>query len=300
MKLDFQSGTYVVAVSGGVDSVVLLDLLFRWKITKEKPAYLIVAHFDHGIRAESETDRLFVECLAKTYELPFVYASGNLGAGASEEAARVVRYNFLNKVVKDYKARGLFTAHHQDDLIETAMLNTLRGTGRRGLNSLKSSDILLRPLLSTTKADIIKYAIANNLKWHEDSTNNDLKYTRNYIRHRVLPKLASDKRQQLLKHIDKQGQLNDQIDSQVAKLLTKHLVDNRLPRLWFNSLDSRLSREVIIGWMRLNSIFNYDRRTIERLGSSLKVAKPGSLIDIIQGWQVKVSKTYLALEPVER
>ena len=120
-------GTYIVAVSGGVDSIVLLDLL-----ANQEKAKLIVAHFDHGIRNDSRDDRMFVQDLAVRYELPFVYDVGNLGQGASEAKAREARYTFLRGVRQAAGARSIITAHHEDDVLETAILNIMRGTGRKG------------------------------------------------------------------------------------------------------------------------------------------------------------------------
>jgi tRNA(Ile)-lysidine synthetase-like protein len=131
MKIQLPKGRYVVAVSGGVDSVVLLDAL-----SKLPNLELVVAHLDHGIREDSIEDRRFVASLAASYGLVFEYGEGRLGSGASEATAREARYNFLRGVKMKHDAKAIITAHHQDDLIETAILNMLRGTGRKGLTSL--------------------------------------------------------------------------------------------------------------------------------------------------------------------
>src|SRR5579884_3654782 len=116
MEIQLEPGAYVVAVSGGVDSVVLLDLL-----TKNHNLKLTVAHFDHGKRKDSASDRHFVQKLAEKHGLSFVYAEGRLGLGASEAAARKARYKFLQQVRESAEARAVVTAHHQDDLLETAI-----------------------------------------------------------------------------------------------------------------------------------------------------------------------------------
>src|SRR6185436_20114617 len=127
MKISVRPGKYVVAVSGGVDSMVLLDLL------RQKPKLeLVVAHFDHGIREDSAQDRKLVQRIAKAYGLPFVHAKGNLGPKAGEALAREARYAFLRQVQADHDAKAIITAHHQDDMLKTAIMNLLRGTGRRG------------------------------------------------------------------------------------------------------------------------------------------------------------------------
>src|SRR5688572_18243464 len=174
MNFRLSPGKYVVAVSGGVDSMVLLDLL------RERPKLeLIVAHFDHGIRKESARDRKLVQRIAKSYDLPFFYAEGNLGPKAGEALAREARYAFLRKIQEEQGAKAIITAHHQDDMLETAIMNLLRGTGRRGLSSLKSRKELVRPMLEWTKKGIREYAEERDLVWAEDVTNDDERYLRN-------------------------------------------------------------------------------------------------------------------------
>jgi tRNA(Ile)-lysidine synthetase-like protein len=299
MKTHLLNGKYVIAVSGGVDSVVLLEVLNNQR-QKSGDLELIIAHFDHGIRSDSAKDRKFVEGLAKDYGLKFYFSEGNLGEGVSEEKARNARYKFLNSVVSKENAKGLVTAHHQDDLIETAIINIIRGTGRKGLSSLGSSAEIVRPLLSYPKAEIIDYAKANNLKWREDITNKDLKYLRNYIRHNIVPKLDSSARTQLLELIGRQVELNAKIDKELADILNVNTSDNQLPRLWLNSLDSRLSQEVLMAWLRKNGLSSYDRPTIERLSATLKTTRSGKKVDVFGGWQVTAIRDNLALEHVER
>src|SRR5688572_19923887 len=192
MNLKISPGKYVVAVSGGVDSMVLLDLL-RQKSKLE----LIVAHFDHGVREESARDRKLVQRIAKSYGLPFFYAEGNLGPKVGEALAREARYAFLRKIQEEQGAEAIITAHHQDDMLETAIMNLLRGTGRRGLSSLKSREGLVRPLLDWTKKDVREYAEEHDLVWAEDSTNDDDRYLRNYIRHNILSRFTKEGREAL-------------------------------------------------------------------------------------------------------
>src|SRR5665213_799396 len=138
MNVDLVPGKYVVAVSGGVDSISLLHIL-----QAQPGVRLIVAHFDHGIREDSVEDRRLVQNVAREYRLPFVYDAGNLGVDTSEAAARQARYRFLRRVQQASGARAIVTAHHQDDLLETAILNLLRGTGRKGLTALSNrSDMI--------------------------------------------------------------------------------------------------------------------------------------------------------------
>lgn len=299
MRIEPLNGKYVVAVSGGVDSVALLDLLQRQSI-KNPNLDLIVAHFDHGIRGDSNDDRQFVENLAKNLSLKFYYEEGHLGDDASEQQARDARYSFLKDIVKKESAAGIVTAHHQDDQIETAIINIVRGTGRKGLSSLSSSGIIHRPLLDYSKADITNYARKNKLSWREDPTNQDIKYLRNYIRHMILPKLNQPERTRLLSIISKQAKLNAQIDKELANILNLKAEENKLPRLWLSSLDSSLSREVLATWLRQNYILSFNKATLSRLSVDLKTLPAGKHVEVFDGWRVVTTRDNLALEHIER
>jgi tRNA(Ile)-lysidine synthase len=171
MRVELEKpGTYVIAVSGGVDSMALLDLLVESITEKQK---LVVAHVDHGMRPDSAEDRKLVEKTAKALNLDFEYLEARLGPNASEETAREVRYKFLYHIKDKYKAEAIITAHHEDDLIETAIINLIRGTSRKGMSSLSSREGIIRPLLTYPKAELIKYAKSSKLVWREDSTNSD-------------------------------------------------------------------------------------------------------------------------------
>lgn len=294
MKINLKSGKYVVAVSGGVDSVVLLDIL-----TKQPELELIVAHFDHGIREDSAEDRKFVESLARKYNLPFEYAEGHLGAKVSEATARTARYNFLNKVCREYQAQAIITAHHQDDLLETAILNWLRGTGRRGLSSLKSTETIRRPLLQTSKQDLLAYAKKHNLAWHEDSTNTNEAYLRNYIRRQIMPRLSAAQRARLLDIIERASSTNRQIDGVIDEFVHSGATKQQLNRKWFTALPHTVAREVMAGWLRQNDL-PFDKRLIERLVAAAKTYRAGKYIDVTGGYRIKIGQSYLALERMER
>jgi len=228
------SKKYIIAVSGGVDSVVLLDML-----SKKSDNELIVAHFDHGIRDDSAQDAEFVAGLAKKYGLKFEACREELGQNASEELARRRRYEFLRSIAKEYNAQ-LVTAHHADDVIETIAINLSRGTGWRGLAVLDADDII-RSLTNMTKSEIIKYAQDNSLTWHEDSTNASDKYLRNRIRAK-LTELDDDSKRQLLGLWNYQKQLKQSIDVEVAGLTPK---GPTFDRQFFIDLDSKLAIECL-------------------------------------------------------
>lgn len=200
---------YLVAVSGGVDSVVLLDMLRRVPELE-----LIVAHFDHGIRDDSAEDRLFVEELAAHYGLPFETERTNLGKKTSEDTARNHRYRFLRRIATKHGAQ-VVTAHHADDIIETIAINHARGTGWRGL-AVHDSDIV-RPISFMSKDDIHRYAQRHGLQWREDSTNLSDAYLRNRLR-RKMKSLSPEAKRELLALHAQQKALKREIDQEVARL----------------------------------------------------------------------------------
>ncbi len=287
MKVDVHKGKYVLAVSGGVDSVVLLDIL-----SNQKNLELIVTHFDHGIRENSADDRKFVASLAKKYKLSFEYDKGKLGAKASEEVARKARYDFLKKILDKYNADAIITAHHQDDVLETMIINLLRGTGRKGLTSLKSSGHIVRPLLHTTKQEIKDYAQANSLTWHEDPTNADTGYLRNWIRHQLVPKLSSAQKEHLLGTHTRMEKINNELDDLLEGILaSRNYLDTKLLVL----LPHALAKETMAYWLRKNGIADFDTKTLERLVVGAKTLAAGKLIEVKNGKKLQVSANKLTI-----
>lgn len=218
MVIRLNPGNYVVAVSGGVDSVSLLDIL-----AKNPDHNLVVAHFDHGIRDDSGEDEAFVKELARQYDLPFESKREELGKQASEELARERRYAFLRSVADKYQAT-IATAHHADDVVETIAINLIRGTGWRGLAVLDSD--VIRPLLDMSKQEIISYATSHNLKWQEDSTNASDAYLRNRVR-RQMTKLSDDEKRQLLSLRTHQTGLKSDIEKEAKSLIGESSVYSR-------------------------------------------------------------------------
>ncbi len=275
---------YVVAVSGGVDSVVLLHKLMqqhklesvhRTALSNSSPEY-IIAHFDHGIRVESSEDRKFVEKLANDYDLKFEYSEGNLGAKASEATARTARYKFLRSVAKKHKAEKIITAHHSDDLLETMVLNIIRGTGPRGLAPMKNNNDILRPLINRTKDDLINYARENNLEWREDSTNNDEKYLRNYVRKNIMPKLQP-KREELLKINKRAGDIYTDIDLRISLFIPKK---NILHRATYVRFPFSVRREIMKSWLESLGVRDINRNMINKLTVSACTLSPNKIVDI--------------------
>ena len=180
-----------VAVSGGVDSVVLLDKLS--KVSKQNEISLCVINVDHNIRQESADDSLFVKNLAQKYGLQFFGFSVDAPKYANEQklseetAARILRYKVFDSFDKaDYIA----LAHHMSDQAETILMHILRGSGAKGAVGMKDiNGRYVRPLLGTSKEEIVAYAQANGLQYVVDKTNFENDKTRNFLRNEVFPLL---------------------------------------------------------------------------------------------------------------
>jgi tRNA(Ile)-lysidine synthetase-like protein len=225
----------ILAVSGGIDSVVMLHQM------KDEPD-ILVAHYDHGIRPNSAEDCAFVERLAKEYDKPFACEHAQLGENCSEAAAREARYAFLRRLAKEHNGK-IYVAHHADDIIESIMINLLRGTGWRGLAPMQSEDVI-RPLRELTKDDIYRYATEHGLSFRLDQTNNDDSYLRNRVRDR-LRDLPKEKKDQLLKLYADQCQLKNAIDELIAAEIAQFDLA-RLPRDYFGTPEtSEILREVL-------------------------------------------------------
>ena len=260
---------YLLAVSGGVDSVVLLDLFSKTN------NHIVVAHVDHGIRGEeSAADARFVKELAKKYKAPFVSIELNLAANASEELARAERYKFLLKESERFKAL-LVTAHHEDDAVETIALNIERGTGWRGLMVLNRLGIM-RPLLAMTKQQIYDYAIKHHLEWVEDATNRELIYTRNRMRHRIGGSSLDSKR--LMELRARQLQIGHDIDADAARLVARHKGD----RHFLNMTPENVAIE-LLGTEIANIATRPTRPRLKRALIAIKTAAPGSVHQIGDG-----------------
>lgn len=195
----FRSGdTVVVAVSGGADSVALLHVLHS---LHEYRLSLIVAHFNHMLRGtESDDDEQFVRTIAADHGLPFVvgrYAVDEFAEreGLSlEEAGRLCRYRYFDEIAAKHRAAVVVLAHHADDQAETVLMRLLRGSGATGLRGMspKSNDgKYVRPLLSVSRHQIERYLAERGLTFRTDSSNCDLSFLRNRIRHELLPTLET-------------------------------------------------------------------------------------------------------------
>ncbi len=191
LKLPYQS-KIVLAISGGADSVVMLDLFAKSNYQ------CCIAHCNFQLRGiESDGDEILVKKLAEKYNYPFFKKNFDTKEFAEEKgisiemAARDLRYNWFEKIRQDNGFQYIATAHHQDDVIETFFINLLRGTGIRGLSGIKpKKGTIIRPMLFTNRSSIIEYIKNEQLDYRDDSSNSDVKIIRNKLRHQILPMLS--------------------------------------------------------------------------------------------------------------
>ncbi len=279
--------------------MVLLDMLHK-KSYEDRSWKLIVAHLDHGIRPDSVDDRRLVQATARSYGLPFVYHESRLGPAASEAEAREARYDFLRKTETAAGARAIITAHHQDDVLETAIINILRGSGRKGLTALSGRPGLARPLLGVPKQDIVAYARSHDLRWLEDSTNSDEAYLRNYVRRRLMPRFDTAGRARFREIIDGLGRTNQELDNALVNQLHMQAAAGTIDRQWFNHLPHSVAREVMAAWLRAHQAAGFDSKTLERLVVSAKTAAAGKVFPVQAGLNMVIRPGYLALAGSER
>lgn len=190
----------VVGVSGGPDSVALLHIL--WRLSEGYALKVHVAHLNHRMRAEAEQDARFVEELAAQFSLPCTVEAINVRErrerGESlEEAARRLRYEFLERLATRLGARRVAVGHTADDQAETVFMHLVRGSGTTGLRAMAPSRplgsvTLIRPLLTAWREEVITYLREQGISWREDASNRDLRFLRNRIRHRILPWLEGE------------------------------------------------------------------------------------------------------------
>lgn len=291
-------GRYIVAVSGGVDSMVLLDVL------RQQPQLeLVVAHVNHGIRPDAKNDGEIIERVCASHNIAYTHVALHLAVTASEEAARRARYAFLRKCLSQYDAKAIITAHHQDDMVETVLINIMRGTGWRGLAPFTESQDLLRPLIDIRKNQLLAYAAHHHVVWREDTTNMGQTYLRNYIRHTAVPFLNEQTpgwRMAIMRHIRNQQHLRRTIEDELKVLLTstvrfekKIAVGHRY--VWIMMADTT-SYELFQALCRQLLGNSLVRELTEAAVLFIKTARPGKAMLLNTHWQLRVTTTEFIVE----
>lgn len=268
---------YLVGVSGGRDSVVLLHWLVDLGYRK-----LIVCHLNHQLRGRSsDADARFVQKLAAKYNVDLEISSRKVGTIATrkklsvETAAREARYRFFAEVAKRRRCRTIFLAHHADDLVETFLMNLFRGAGFTGLSAMREiasrriEDVdltIVRPLLGVWRSGIDTYVRKHRLKFREDASNKNLTPLRNRIRRRIIPYLEKTIERNIRVNIWRAATIAAEEEKWI-ELLAKHsgARDTDLSVEKLRRLPTALQRRAIMRWLRARNIADVGFEVIERV-----------------------------------
>ena len=252
-KLSIKNRTVVLAVSGGPDSMFLLNLLLKLK--EKYNLKIVVAHVHHNIRKESdyEAEKLKKIVLRNNVIFEYMKIDKYPKDKFSEENARKIRYNFFEKVLKKYKSDILFTAHHGDDLIETILMKILRGSTIKGYSGFQSISrrngyIIARPLVYLSKEQILEYLDKNNIWYALDMSNNSQVYKRNRIRKNILPELKKEDKDihlKFLKYNNRLIELDNYINDEIERIIDTIIKGNQIDVLEFNKQNVVIKRYIL-------------------------------------------------------
>ncbi|MBR4391188.1 MAG: tRNA lysidine(34) synthetase TilS [Bacteroidales bacterium] len=247
----------ILAISGGIDSMVLADLLLKAK------ADFVLAHCNFHLRGEeSDDDEQFVRDYAERNGLTLYVKQFDTTCYAKEQglsiemAARELRYAWFEELRQQLGYEYIAVAHHADDQLETFFINLLRGAGIRGLKGMQPvNGNIIRPLLDFSREEIHQYAIENGIKWREDHTNVETQFLRNKIRHELLPvidKISKESRASILKsisHLASENELyRELLKEKLDQMVTQDGETQRIPH----------SSLLLFEWLR-NYGFNSDQ-----------------------------------------
>lgn len=267
--LDKPDLVYLVAFSGGYDSMCLLDALHH--STKNK---IIAIHLNHKWRG-AESDQEEINCKNFCESLGIEFYSENLSSNIpkTETAARNARYEFFEHCAKKFNSRIVFTAHNKNDNAETLIYRIVTGTGISGLQGInKRRGIFYRPLLDITRDEIETYCKKHHLNPNNDSSNSDTKYKRNFIRKNIMPALqkvnsnAVDSINSLSEIAKDETEI---IEEYLNQILKKISVDNKISTKKFLNLSTSVQKRIIYN-MFTNHNLDYDRKKISKILEFIK------------------------------
>lgn len=244
--------TIVVGLSGGPDSMCLLDVIK----SLNKEIKIVCAHINHNIRKESFEEQKFIKNFCKNNNLIFettTFDKKREDQDYNELELREKRYNYFETIIKKYKAKYLFTAHHGDDLVETILMRISRGSNLKGytgfqIETKKKDYKVIKPLIFLTKEDINTYNQDHNIPYVIDKTNEEDNYTRNRYRHNVLPFLKSENQNIHLKYLKFSRELltyYEYVDKVVNSEIEKRFKKNILDIEGFCRLDKLIQTKII-------------------------------------------------------
>lgn len=294
----FSANSFLLAISGGIDSMVLLDL-FRNSTVKFQ-----VAHCNFQLRGEDALgDEQFVKEYCQHNKIPFytirfdVEAYQKTGNYSVEMACRNLRYNWFDELMDKNELDYLVTAHHLDDNVETFLINLSRGTGLKGLTGMQLfNGKIFRPLLEFTKDDLLSYAKENNINWREDYTNKTDDYTRNKIRHHILPVLKeihplfNDNFLKTLSYLNHNKMI---IQDRINEIENRLFIGNNPSKILIKDLLVLHPLETYLYYLFEKYGFNSTKELIKFLDS-----KVGSEIKS-EGYRLVKDRDYILLQPIE-
>lgn len=228
----------VVGVSGGPDSIALLNILINLKETIK--FNIVVAHINHMIRTEAQEETKYVEQFCKQNKIDCYVKKENVEAIAknnkigTEEAGRNLRYSFFNEILAKINGNKIATAHTANDNAETVLMNIIRGSGISGLKGIeiKREDKYIRPLLETTRQEIEEYCNINKLNPKIDKTNKENIYTRNKVRNLLIPYIEKEFNPNIISTLNRLSELalndNNYIEKIVEEEYKKILIEENI------------------------------------------------------------------------
>ena len=261
-ELNVENKTVVAAISGGPDSMLLIDILNGLK--DKLNIKIIVAHVHHNLRKESDEEAIKVEEYCKNNNLIFEMMKINEYPNNkfNEDIARKIRYEFFDEVVKKYGADILFTAHHGDDLIETVLMRLTRGSSLKGYAGFERISTRLgykiaRPLVFLTKAQILDILKEKDIWFATDMSNTKVDYTRNRFRKYILPELKKENinvHHKFIEFNDRILQVDEFIKRQTIDIYSKCVTRNEIDIDKFNKLDIVIKNSLLETYLK--SIYN--------------------------------------------
>lgn len=290
--------TLIVSVSGGVDSMVLLSLL------KDGPYQLVVVHFNHLKRDQSLIEKDLVESYCKTYNIPFHYYKIKVKDGNFHHQAHLLRTYYLNEVARIYKTPYILTAHHLDDLFESILIKMTRGSNLLGYAGMQlyhddEHHIYIKPLLYTSKEDIIEHAMKYEIPHLEDESNEKDYYLRNRYRHAVVP-IMKQENENLLEQIKQYhlqlSQAFSFIRGQTIKLLNDtYKIDISL----FVTLDEALKDDMIAYLIESHDL-SPSYEIIMKIKRMLESKRPNQNYRLSKDYVMTKSYNNAFIEPLSR
>lgn len=296
--------TIVIGLSGGPDSMCLLDIL----LSLNKKINIICAHVNHNIRKESILEQKFVDNYCQNKKIKFetiIFDKKTSTTNYSEQQLREKRYDFFKKIIDKYNANYLFTAHHGDDLIETILMRITRGSTLKGYSGFqvktqKENYSIIKPLIYTTKEEIDKYNKENNIPSVTDNSNNEDLYTRNRYRHHILPFLKKENQNIHLKYLKFSKELNKYyryVDNIVNVELDKRYKNRELNINNFNKLDDLIQTKIIenvLDSIYIDNLYLITDKHVELILNIIKNPKPN--IEINLPAYTRLTKSYNILK----